>query len=370
MSNNKIKKKNIIIFSIILPTFIALLAGEIYFRLFREYMTPEILKEKSLQYIPSLFSIAGFPEKKQKIEPHGYIKGYYINSEGYRGHDFPKKKIKGTIRIIIYGGSSVFDIFSPEGKDWPHQVEQMLKEKGLSNIEVINAGIPGLTSFDSMGRLFSDGWTLQPDYVVNYEAWNDICYFPNEKTIQKCYIPYNELEDPRISYQSSLDRLLCNFSQVYVHLRAKYYDWQYDIGLEGASKGDNYNCKINELGVKQYKLNLEMFVDLARNINATPILITQARLVDKGNSPEERASIAYKYARMNHQNLVKAFDITDEIIKEVSIEKHTHLIDASKQMSGKFLFFKDQVHTTDKGSYQLAKIVSEDLLDLISNRSN
>ncbi len=77
-----------------------------------------------------------------------------------------------------------------EGADWPHLVEQYLKEKGLSNVEVINGGIPGLPSFDSMGRLFSDGWTLNPDYVINYEAWNDIYCFTNKITIQKYYRPH------------------------------------------------------------------------------------------------------------------------------------------------------------------------------------
>ena len=35
-----------------------------------------------------------------------------------------------------------------------------------------------------------------------------------------------------------------------------------------------------------------MFVDLANNIHATPILVTQARLVDKNNTPEEKSIIS------------------------------------------------------------------------------
>lgn len=369
MANYKLRKKTIFIFFIILPIVSALLLGEIYVRLFREYMTPEILKTKSLQYVPSIFSLFVFPEKQQIIEPGGYIKGYFVNSKGYRGHDFSKKKNEGTIRIIIYGGSSVFDIYEPEEKDWPHRVERMLKEKGLKNIEVINAGTPGLTSFDSMGRLFSDGWTLEPDFVINYEAWNDICYFTNKITIQKYYQPHIESGDPRISYQSSVDKILCEISQLYVRLRGRYYDWKYNVGVEGASKVSQSYEEMNELGLGQYRLSLEMFVDLARNIHATPILVTQARLVDKNNTLEEKSRIGYKYQKMNHMNLAKAFEKTDEIIKEVSIEKKVHMIDPSKKLSGKPEFFKDHVHTTDEGSYQLAKIISEDLLDLIKNKS-
>ena len=45
------------------------------------------------------------------------------------------------------------------------------------HVEVINAGIPGHTSGDSLGRLYTEIWQWKPDYVIMYEAWNDIKYF-------------------------------------------------------------------------------------------------------------------------------------------------------------------------------------------------
>ncbi|MGE5797794.1 MAG: SGNH/GDSL hydrolase family protein [Ignavibacteria bacterium] len=368
MSDQKIRKKTLLVFFIITPIILAFVVGEIYIRIFKEYTTPELLKIKSLQYVPSVFSRFVFPEKKQVTELTGKRPSYYINPRGYRGKEFNIIKDKGTIRIIIYGGSAVFDIYKSEGKDWPHRIEQILKEKGLNNVEVINGGIPGHTTFDALGRLFSDGWTLNPDYVINYEAWNDICYFTNNITIQKYYKPYIEGEDPRISYQNTIDKLLCETSQLYVRLRGKYYDWKYNIGIEGAAVPTS-DEEMTELSLKQYRLNLEMFVDLSRNINAVPVLITQARLVDKNNTPEEKSKIAYEYQKMNHSNLVKAFEKTDEIIKGISLKKKVNIIDPSKTMSGKSIFFKDHVHTTEEGSDQLAKIISDGLFDIISNNN-
>ena len=364
MSTYKLRIKTIIVFFIILPVFLALIAGEIYVRIFREYITPEIIKERSLQYAPSLFSQIVFPEKKQIIGKCWHPE-YIINSQGYRGKDFTKKKNDGTIRILVFGGSSVFDIYQSEGRDWPHQVEQMLKDNGLSNIEVINAGIPGHNTFDSFGRLFSDGWTLNPDLVILYEAWNDIgWYFTSNITIQRSIKTYSESEDVRISYQSFIDKILCEYSQLYVRLRDRYYDWKYDIGLEGASKGIENNAEITDQSLRQYKINLEMFVDLANNIHATPILVTQARLVDKNNTPEEK-SIIEDQSEMAHKNILRAFEKVDEIIMEVSVSKKVHVVDASKTISGKIKFFIDAIHTSNDGSYQLAKIVSNYLLVLI-----
>ncbi len=357
--------KKIIFAFVVMPIFLALIAGEVYVRIFHEYITPELLKEKSLQYIPSLFSQVLFPEKKQIIEKSWHPE-YIINTKGFRGKEFTKEENEGTIRIIIFGGSSVFDIYQPEGKDWPHQVEQLLNESGLANIEVINAGIPGHNTFDSFGRLFSDVWTLSPDFVVLYEAWNDIgWYFTSNVTIQKSVKTYSESEDVRVSYQSFIDKFLCEHSQLYVRLRDRYYNWKYDIGLEGTAKNIEPTAEITELGLKQFKLNLEMFADLANNIHATPILVTQARLVHKNNTPEEKLIISSERPVLSHVNLVRAYDKADEIIKEVSKSKKVHVIDAAKSLSGNVKYFNDAIHTSSEGSYQLAKTCANDLLELI-----
>ena len=52
----------------------------------------------------------------------------------------------------MYGGSAAFDMMVSEGKDWPHLVQKKLRESGLANVEVINAGIMGHTALESVGE--------------------------------------------------------------------------------------------------------------------------------------------------------------------------------------------------------------------------
>ena len=111
-----------------------------------------------------------------------------------------------------------------------------------------------------------------------------------------------------------------------------------------------------------------MFVDLARDIDAVPVLITQARLIALENTEEEKDRIAYGYQQMNHRALVSAFEKTGEIIRQVSHTKHVPMIDASKRLSGKGKFFSDHVHLTDTGSEQLAIILAEFLFPLVTNQ--
>jgi lysophospholipase L1-like esterase len=110
-----------------------------------------------------------------------------------------------------------------------------------------------------------------------------------------------------------------------------------------------------------------MFVDLARNIDAVPVLITQARLVSPKNSTAEKSKIGYDYPKMDHQTLVQAFEKTDEIIKSVAKTKRVRLIDASAEMTGVNEYFTDHVHLSKTGSGELARIVSDYLFNLIND---
>jgi len=112
---------------------------------------------------------------------------------------------------------------------------------------------------------------------------------------------------------------------------------------------------------------MEMFVDLARNIGAEPILITQARLVygSKVLTPEKQKRVDYNHVGLSHEALVETFDRLDAIVRKVSAEKETILIDASAHLSGKDWAFEDHVHVAPRGSDALARFVADHLQGIL-----
>ena len=263
----------------------------------------------------------------------------------------------------------MFDVTSIE-RDWPHRVERILREAGHPEVEVINAGIPGHASFDSFGRLFAEGHVLDPDYVVLYNAWNDIKYFRWTDPLLRSMRPFVDSMDPRLNYQNPVDKLLCEISQVYVRLRYRYYSWRLDDGPEGRRPHDEYVSEIGEIGPKQYRVNTEMFVDLARNIGAVPILMTQARLVSENNTPAQKERIVYEYQGLTHEALCDAFAVCDEITNSVARAKRVHVIDASGLFSGRDDLFNDHVHLTDEGSQSIAQFAAQHILKLLKSRQS
>lgn len=357
---------------------IFVLSAEVVVRLSLPFNTPDTIRKYSLQYIPSFFArgllkpMAEIVEedsdkalgKKGQAEVPAHR--LFINNHGYRGPNFSARKPQGIRRIIIVGGSTVFDAnakdpSASETNDWPHLVERFLRNKGYDNVEVINAGISGHASFDALGRLYSQLWIYEPDYVVFYGAWNDIKYFRKltpEQPLISLWQPEYQKSNPFTEYQGLWDRILSN-SQLYVKLRNQYYSWKYSVGEEGIIPEGSYQDSYSLYAVKQYKLNVELIVDTCRDINAIPILVTEATLVSPDNSTEERKLINYEYQLLTHSALVRAFDESYQVIRSVGQEKKVAVLDLAKALNGKRELFLDHVHLSTKGGEEVAHRVAD-----------
>lgn len=359
----------VLLFSLILLVFLV----EIYVRYIASvsYFDPNLKfyekqrqkhEKQSLQYEPSIFS-RRIIKAQEQIVSRRHLK-WHINSKGYRGDDFSIKKPEGVIRIIVFGGSAVFDVRMSNGQDWPHMSEKILAQK-YPSIEVINAGIPGNASFDSVGLLFAEGHLFNPDYVVIYNGWNDIKYFRKNKSLLRIFNPMCKWDDPRKRYHNVVDRFMGRHLKSYLYFRDRYYVSYLDIDSEGAKPRCQVANTISETAIRQFRLNMQTFADVAANTGAKPVLMTQARLVSPRNTKEQKETIKYQYVKFSHRLLCKAFDTTDKIILEVSKQKGAHLIDASAAFTGQDDIFADHVHLKLKGSRAMASFFAKRMDEII-----
>lgn len=365
--------------TVAIAVLVALFVLECVVRLVSPHPTPEATRRDSLDYLPSIFaqhrlkpdqSVSVGQTRRAASSAGGAERVFRIGRRGYRGPEFAVPKPPGVRRIVILGGSDVFDIHATEGRDWPRLAEARLRSRGHGEAEVINAGVPGHASFDALGRLYSQVWTYEPDYVVLCDVWNDIKYIDDiglETPLIDLFAPYDPKLDPFRSYLGPLDRLLCH-SQLYVTLRRRYFKWTIQAGEEGKRPADEPFRAEYGLGLRQYRLVLELFVDAARNIGATPVLLTQATLVAPTNSEDDKKHIRYDYQRMSHEQLLKAFKDCNDLVRLVAREKGTPFLDLDRMLSGRRELFEDHVHTTAQGSEALGAAVGDFLADALSRK--
>ena len=98
-----------------------------------------------------------------------------INSHGFRGEDYQIEKPPGVTRIVTLGASSTFGYHDRDDQTYPRYLSDNLARTcdGRTNFEVINLGVPHLTSTETVALFRAEGAPLRPDVVTFYEGIND-----------------------------------------------------------------------------------------------------------------------------------------------------------------------------------------------------
>lgn len=125
---------------------------------------------------PSMFRWAPHHYLNYYPSPHYNQEGTYHNSLGYRNDEFPLKPPAGVFRIAVLGGSTVYtEKVKDNAKTFTAQLENTLQEQyGYTNVQVINAGVPGYTSWETLINLEFRVLDLEPDMIIIYHNTNDV----------------------------------------------------------------------------------------------------------------------------------------------------------------------------------------------------
>lgn len=97
-----------------------------------------------------------------------------LNAAGFRGPELAREKPRSALRVIAAGNSSTFGWGVADDETFPAQLRARLSELVAPRaVEVMNAGVPGFTTFQGERLLARDLLPLRPDYVVLSFGFND-----------------------------------------------------------------------------------------------------------------------------------------------------------------------------------------------------
>jgi lysophospholipase L1-like esterase len=136
-------------------------------------------RERTRETVPGSMPFLFYRHERLRhalVRDQEYYTWVHVNEAGFRGRPVEVAKPDDVFRIMVVGGSTVFDI-AVDGDDrtWPTRLEHHL---GClmpgRKIEVINAGVPGYVMLDNLIRLQSELYEFKPDILVLYQAHNDL----------------------------------------------------------------------------------------------------------------------------------------------------------------------------------------------------
>lgn len=334
-----------------------LLVVEVGLRHWLNYRATDIQRSKYLNPI-----LNGTGAASHAIyRPHHYmlyaVRNNYSNKNGMRHNgiglrderDFGAKK--DEIRIVFLGGSTVYDGWIQDNqKTYAPILEAKLNvhynpEQTGQRIEVINTGLGGATSAESLMRLIFVVSEVQPDVVVIQHGLNDI--WPRMYgIIQSDYGNFRRiysvpsLRNRGETWRHAIYRRMIDRSAILTMIAVRFgYKSKYNIAKmvtrDDVTK-DISNVVTNSAAY--FERNTRYMVALCRAMGARVVLATEPY--------NEKASEARKIVMPEH----------NAILKKIAGQEDVMCFDFSDKMQKDIQYMKDGVHVNEEGGRLKAEL--------------
>ncbi len=292
----------------------------------------------------------------------------HINSLGFRGKEFDPDDTR-PFRVFVLGGSAVFNNPKNHNIGFCEILDKKLKEKYPGrDIEIVNAGVSGYTTYHSLINLSTRIVDYNPDAIIVYHSWNDVKMWP--------YL--NRRADYGQLYQSVYSQFethgavatLANHSylwQAMKPLRRRLRAWFprrslfATVALRTLRPNKGGDTSYGEL---VYRRNIMNIVAVARKNGVQVLLVNPLTLIHPGNSQNEKESIAYSLVRVPAERLPQLMIDAGKILEEVALAEHIPYIDLNKHLSQDRGNLTDQIHLTPKGNEAVAEYLSQQWDDI------
>jgi lysophospholipase L1-like esterase len=279
----------------------------------------------------------------------------WYNSAGFGDDERVLRKRENLVRIACAGGSTTF------GKhNWPLMLDRLLREVDLGSreSEVLNFGLPGYTTLESMIALAIKIQDYDPDYLIIHHALNDIM----PRLYPRMESDYGHFRKPLRYELGAIHRYLLSKSYLYFNLRRRL-GWRLFLVHETMTvhdrKGDNlYTPDYLNPDTSIFERNLKTMIAVARGANIAPILTTEPYSVDPSRTP--------KVWSIDHELKVKGMRQHNDVIRRVAEERKVLFVDLDKEMTGNEGYFNDHVHCSPRGRMKKAEMLRDLLIEEIT----
>lgn len=285
----------------------------------------------------------------------GEVINVEINSQGFRGKDFTGKK-PGVLRILTLGASSTFGFYNKDTTTYPYYLEQILNERcnRKHKFEVLNLGIPHLTSSQIAALFLSEGLELEPDIITVYSGNND-SLMPKPQTYQGNVLQpiYDELKNRLI---------LIRFID---HLNI------YESPKKYSAFDENYAMERSAVFLE----NLDLIYENAKSNGIHVVVANQQRKSNllprkkmKGLTYQDEVTILRNKHLNGEQlsNIDVSFLIHEQIMRDLEIWSQQHavpLVDAISSIDQNRDYLLSWVHLHANANSMIASALADKILE-------
>lgn len=314
----------------------------------------------------------------QNLEEREYI--LRTDSQGFIQPGFIHQQ--ADVSIFFIGGSTTECLYMDEEARFPYLAGRLLEGETGQKINSLNCGRSGNNSIHSNNILYNKLAPYHPDIVVMSHAINDLAtlahyrsyWHPDSYNNSRSATVKLKLKDiHQFEPQQQPARLLFNIAPyAYMGISTKLNPPPLPEEFEELPYGA---ALLDSSYLADFKNNLEIFISICRDIDAQPVLMTQANNFKLGIAWVEKDSVlTRRYTNPNDPEFFNRFNtmyqLFNQTTREVAREKNVPLIDLDSLIPAGHQYIYDEVHYNSKGSELAARHIYQQLLRIISPASD
>ena len=312
----------------------------------------ELLLEQASLYLPD-------SELMYRYRPGARCRQFYggslrINSLGFRGPEISAQKRVGCVRVVCVGGSTTASNKVADDMTYPSLLGEFLRIRNPDiDLEVINAGVPGYNSAQSLRNLNRRLLNLSPDVLVVYHAINDVI----PRLAPGFQQDYSHHQRPLKFEKSTVMQWLTEYSTL---VALSHYRWYRSrVGLTHlthrnvapmsvARQFENFQSTTAEA----FRRNINAIVHVAKSREIDVVLSTfvvdPVRMKDEERQ-RHRSYSAYRAGVAEH----------NEVMRDIAEKNGLVLVDVCSAFPEDSDAFYDAVHLNSRGTTIKARLFAE-----------
>ena len=290
-----------------------------------------------------------------------------VNSLGYRGPEIVMPKPESTYRIVALGGSTTYGAFLDSWEEaFPHQLQLLLQEDSeIQDIDVINGGVPGYSSWESAVNVLLRIPDIDPDMLIVYHAFNDLLvrtsdpsFFDGLNTGNGYWIEYDDPLPASALFRFVLTRLGHKFKTTYSLADVLRTPDNYRA-CGNQIVDDDLFCDKLDMNVSDvlaanpsiyFERNLRNIVRLAQAMDIEALLLTWAYSpLDYPSFDGGAMSFDVRQAGIQEHNA---------IVRQVAEEETTLFYDLAARMPIEKRYWVNGVHMSAAGTRRMAQLLA------------
>ena len=366
MNLNWIKKSTYLVLYYIIFIILFLLVAEFIMHSVNKDKGVDFGKERVIrlkEWAPNSKSIL-IPDDKLMTFTDSLIQKEYIVNIDSNGFINPSKIYDTPDKSIFFvGGSTTECLYVDENKRFPYLVGRYIENNTSLKINSYNAGVSGNHSLHSIDIILNKIIPLSPDYVVFMHNFNDLSINVSDS---KAY--WNHIKNPVIIYTESgyimLKKTIKGYFPILNSLVRNAYYSIFLKELDGVKKKEK-RVLDEEKVLNGFRKNLELFVQISKIYQFTPVLMTQFNRIKE--VPDKRVKRTFHYYLesihgVDYKVYFSIYEKMNDVIREVARKENVKLIDLDKIIPKDKKYIYDSIHLNTVGSEYVAKIIFNEIL--------